>query len=361
MMLLYRRGVLSGAAALLAAGPAAGRPRPAAASAMVNDARGLRAALRAVRSGDVVELVPGDYDDGRGPLALAADGVVLRAAADTGPGVRKAGAPRPVLRVPLVVGGDAVRLEGLAFADGRQEARRVFGPERLRISGANVVVANGEFFGNRGSAITITGSARNPYIHDCYFHDPVFAGDAASDAVIQVGQSMRDTNTPIRARIEDNRFERCTTSPETISVKSSANMLRRNTLVACRNLTNRHGEDNVYEGNTLERSGWLTVFDRGTRVLDNRATSSSGIRVMAGDIDCDAVMQGGQPQACDTFLEGNSGLLVVGFRFGSDRLPAEDTVVRSHNGRIELRRGTQVRTCLPGGCRGTDAPSVAEG
>jgi Chondroitinase B len=344
-LLHRRRGVLSGAAALLAAGLS----RPAAA-AMVHDGRGLRAALRAARPGVVVVLAPGDYDDGRGPLALAADGVVLRAAAGAGAGIRTVDPRRPVLRVPLLVRGDATRLEGLAFADGAGEARRVLGPERLRISGSGVQVVDAEFFGTRGVAITITGSARNPLVRGCYFHDPLGdPGNPNLNAAIQVGLGAGTAYTRIGARIEDNLFERWRTEAETVSIKSSGNTVRGNRLVECLNLTNRYGEDNLYEDNTLDRSGWLTVFDRDNRVLGNQATTSSGLRVMAGDTPCGVARQGGQPQACDTLLEGNAGRLVIGFQFSGDQIRAEGTVVRSHRGQIELR--AQQNTTLPGGLR----------
>jgi hypothetical protein len=67
-------------------------------------------------------------------------------------------------------------------------------------------------------------------------------------------------------------------------------------------------------------------------------------------------MQGGMPQACDTLLEGNEGLLIIGFQFSGNRIRAEGTVVRSHRGRIELR--AQRNTTLPGGRAGADALSA---
>ena len=388
-MLLHRRGVLYGMATLPAAALPAATVPPAAVppaavppavlpsgvlpvpAGKVHDCRGLRAALRDAGPGDVVELAPGDYlDDDPERLVLTASDVVLRAA----------GLARPVLRVPLVVRGDAVRIQGLAFADPPEAAaapshgldgdelamveefaleeglsaaalRRVLGPTKLRIAGTRVEVADAEFFGTRGVAITITGQARDPHIHDCYFHDPRGAegGVNAANGAIQVGQGMADTNRRISALVERNRFERWAFAAQTISVKSSGNTVRDNLFVASRNVTNRHGEGNTYEGNTLERSGGITVHDRGTRVLRNRLSGGGSIRVMGGDIPCDVVRQGGHPQACDTFLEGNTGLLVVGVRFPGDNLPALDTVVASHQGRIELRPGGQVRTRLPGG------------
>jgi hypothetical protein len=93
------------------------------------------------------------------------------------------------------------------------------------------------------------------------------------------------------------------------------------------------------------------VFDRGNRLLRNRLSGGGNIRIQAGNIDCDAVQRGGRPQACETYLEGNSGLLIVGYQSRSDRFRAEDTVVRSHSGQIQLRY--QRRTSLPGASSAT--------
>jgi len=160
---------------------------------------------------------------------------------------------------------------------------------------------------------------------------------------------MVTTNTRIGALIERNRFERWAFAAQTVSVKSSGNTVRGNLFVDCRNVTNRHGADNRYEGNTLERSGGIVVHDRGTRVLRNRLSGGGAIRVMGGNAEADTTVQGRHPRAEDTYREDNSGLLDVGVRFEGDPLPALDTVVASHQGPIRLRPGRQVRTRLPGG------------
>src|SRR3954447_3173095 len=193
-----RREVLHGTAVLLAAGLVGGQSRSAlAAAATVHNGPELQAALRIARPGSVIALAPGNYGDGGGEFVLTIDKVTLRG------DLRRA-----VLRTPLAVAGNAVRIEGLAFTDGPRIANRIFGPEKLQITGAGVEVVNCEFFGTRGTAITIFGSARNPHIHANFFHDPTGnPSNPNNNSAIQVGRSMSDTNIRIGALIEDNRFE----------------------------------------------------------------------------------------------------------------------------------------------------------
>ena len=94
-------------------------------------------------------------------------------------------------------------------------------------------------------------------MHHNHLHDGVKGGHNAN-AAIQIGLSMRDTDTPVNALIEYNLFERCQGGNETISV----NTIRFNTVQDCKNFTNRHGAGNVWAGNTFVRSYTITIHDQ---------------------------------------------------------------------------------------------------
>ncbi len=279
-----------------------------------------------------------------------------------------------MLHAPLIVQGDHVDLEGLAFEEGIVLAGSglsligsITTGTGIDVSGVNTEIAGCELsnFRGRGIHIHIHGSAQNPHVHDNYIHDGV--GGGLGTAAIQLGSSMRDSSRRISARIE-----RCRNgSTETISVKSSGNVLSGNTLIDCNNVCNRHGEDNIYQGNTLDRCYGLVVHDAGTRLIDNKivnAARARGFSIMGGNSPWTSTVQGTHPQAFGTFLAGNSGPLIVGAKYSGHNLPAVNTTIQSHSGSIALRSevGTTLpseATAAPGGLkprkRGKDTEPIA--
>lgn len=326
----------------------------------------LAAALRAaaVAPGAVITLDPGTYG-GVGRSLTVPPGTTLHAAARG----------RAVLRPGLELRAGSV-LDGLALTgqDGipvEYEADRPSGPApagdavlsarttytvkgstKISIKTANVVVRRCEFFATAGVAITIYGSARKPFIAENLFRDP--AGDPSNtnaNCAIQVGRGMGDTNAPIAARLYRNRMERWRTESETVSVKSSQNTLEENHLVACQNLTNRHGDYNRYLRNIIEdtQNGGITVHDCNTLLEGNRIVGGSGSRFKIMTGDCEASLGGSQTQGCHhnsvgARLRGNTGLLTIGDGFDGDTIPCRNTTVESHTGEIRLSPGYHVGT-----------------
>jgi hypothetical protein len=339
-MALHRRNVLFGIASLPMANLLSGRSLPSL-TATVYNGHELHTALHAAGPGSVIELASGDFGD-VGRFVLTGGNISVRARSPR----------RTVLRSPLVVNGDLVDLEGLAFEEGLHLAGaglRIAGSvltgKGIDVSGVNAEVTNCQVRLFTGRGISIKGSARNPRIHWNYLSDS--RGSGNGHEAIQVGQSTRDTNIRINALVEHNRIERCTAESETISVKSSGNTLRNNILISSCNISNRHGQYNTYENNTVSSSYWIAVHDRGNKLRNNKAK----IRVMGGNVTPERDLQGGHPQAYDTDLSGNSGLLVIGSLYSDHRLPAVNTTVTSHNGPIQLK--AHVGTTLPGGSRPT--------
>lgn len=341
-MTLPRRRFLLGVAALPASSVLAGRPLPGIV-ATVHNGYELHTALQTAGAGSSIVLAPGNFGD-IGQFILASSNVSIRVQVPQ----------RTVLRSPVVVQGNLVDLEGLAFqegivlvGDGLTITGSVFAGSPLEIRGVGTEVAGCEFHSYKSRAISINGTAQNPYIHHNYIHDCMSGANSA----VRVGQSTRDSNRRISARIDSNRFERCRPgSSETISVKSSGNVISGNTFTDCNNVVNRHGEDNLYQGNTLERCYGLLIHDGNNRVVGNRLVTPTrfrGISIMGGNCPWNATIQGSHPQAYNTFLAGNSGAMIIGAQYSGDNLPAVNTIVDSHQGSIALK--AHVGTVLPPG------------
>jgi hypothetical protein len=338
-----RRRFLFGVAALPAGNFFAGRPLPGLVATVYNGYE-LQTVLQTAGAGSSILLAPGNFGD-VGQFVLTSSNITV--------GVQSPG--RTILRSRMIVQGDLVDLDGLALergvvlaGNGLRLSGSVLSGKGIEVSGVGTEVAGCDIGNFSGRAITINGSAQSPYVHDNYLHD---SRRGKNFTAIQVGESMRDSNRRISARIERNRIERCRAGDsETISVKSSGNVISGNTLTDCNNICNRHGEDNIYQDNTLERSYGVVIHDARTRVLNNRIVSAArqrGFRIMGGDATWNGAVQGDHPQAYETFLSGNTGQLIVGARYAGNRLPAVNTTVESHTGPISLAQ--QVGTVLPTG------------
>lgn len=87
-----------------------------------------------------------------------------------------------------------------------------------------------------------------------------------------------------RTVVEDNLFERCNGEVEVISVKSSDNIIRHNTLLECEGVVAlRHGRRNLVEqnsfiGNHRRNTGGVRIVDAGHRVIDNLFYQLDGSR-----------------------------------------------------------------------------------
>jgi Chondroitinase B len=344
-MPLKRRNFLFGIASLPASSLLAGRALPGLTATVYNGYE-LHTALQAAGAGSTILLAPGNFGD-IGSFVLAGSDISVRVQAPL----------RTTLRSRMVVNGSFVDLDGLAFEEGIELigtgvsiSNNRFNGNGVRVSGVNAVVANNEIGPYRDKAIIIHGSATGATVRGNYIHDAM-GGSSDGFAAVQVGESMNDSERLIRARVENNRIVRCDAGSEAISVKSSGNMFIGNTLSDSRaNITNRHGHNNVYQNNVLERSYCIVVHDRGTRLIGNRAVNpllARSFRIIGGNISHSSNHQGGHPQAYDTYLQGNVGALEIGAQFPGNRLPAVNTTVVSHSGPISLRAA--VGTRLPGG------------
>jgi hypothetical protein len=185
----------------------------------------------------------------------------------------------------------------------------------------------------------VRASATGAFIHDNRIHDCL----PGASVGIMVGTSTADSSKRVGARIVNNT---CTNlragSSETLSFKSSGNVMSGNRLINCNNITNRHGEGNQIIGNQLQGSKSIVVHDARTLVANNVAS----IQIMAGNVAWNTLIQGKHPQAYQTVLRGNSGSLTIGRAFSGHNYPALNTRVEGHRGRISLT-SKQQGTILP--------------
>lgn len=117
-----------------------------------------------------------------------------------------------------------------------------------------------------------------------YFHDQTFSGANGGEA-IRFGDSNRQ-NIDAYGVIEYNLFEGNTGDVEVISVKSSSNQIRYNTLRDnVGSIVLRHGDDNTIEGNfLLDGQNGIRFYGDNHKIINNyfSGNSGSGVRSTLG-------------------------------------------------------------------------------
>jgi hypothetical protein len=219
----------------------------------------------------------------------------------------------------------------------------------VRVDAADTEIRRCDFSRYSGKAIDVRASALRTYIHDNSFHDCLSGASCA----IMVGASMNDTNKNVGARLINNRCTNLATgSVETLSFKSSGNLMQSNRLENCCNLTNRHGNGNRFIGNIVNNSQGIIIQDSNTLLEANTVSNirqGPGIQIMKGSMPYSGTTQGKHPQAFSTVLRGNNGPLMIGRGYSGYTYPAINTMVESHTGTIRLVPGGHEGTQLPGG------------
>jgi hypothetical protein len=167
--------------------------------------------------------------------------------------------------------------------------------------------------------------AQRSWIHHNYFHNHTFNGDNGGES-IRLGLSSRQLGSAF-AVVELSLFEHADGDSEAISVKSSDNTIRLNTL---RNSTGsivlRHGNRNLVEGNLMLGSmAGIRFYENDHVVINNVIQGGTGqIIAGSGDIgdDTDNGTEHARPDrvlvAFNTVVANRTALLQVGQ--GTDRL-----------------------------------------
>jgi hypothetical protein len=352
-MASHRRNVLFGIASLPASTLLTGH-RLVGLTATVHNGYELHTALQATGPGGSILLAPGNYGDLGGLLRVTQPEVTIRAE----PGA-------VIHRTSLRVEAPGVLVDGLAFV-GSPDIPDDSEPDEhpwlhmaavienrsftsmLTVNAADTEIRRCDFSRYSGKAIDVRAGGVRAYIHDNNFHDCLSGAGSAT----MVGASMSDTNKNLAARLINNT---CTNlapgSTETLSFKSSGNLMQGNRLENSNNLVNRHGNGNRFVSNTVNRSQGIVIQDSNTRLEGNTVSNirmGPGIQIMRGSMPYSGTTQGLHPQAAFTVLRGNNGPLVIGRGYSGYTYKAINTTVESHTGGISLVSGGHEGTRLPG-------------
>ncbi|MEN2711254.1 polysaccharide lyase 6 family protein [Sphingomonas sp. VL_57B] len=290
----------------ISASPAAAR------DTLVHNQQEYAAAAKALAPGDRIVLANGEWRDfavrfsGQGqadkPITLTAEtpGRVILAGRSS---LRMAG--RWLIVSNLVFkdghGGDE---ELIAFRDGTKrwaENSRLTGvvvdgygpPDAARtdhwvsLYGRNNRVDHSHFVGKAhgGAMLVVVRAASLPLdnhhrIDHNYFGPRPPLGENGGET-IRIGTSQESQSDSFTI-VEDNYFERCDGEVEIVSIKSGANILRRNMVVESQGaFVMRHGhgnviEDNMFFGNGVKRTGGVRVINRRQVVRNNYLEGLAG-------------------------------------------------------------------------------------
>ena len=129
---------------------------------------------------------------------------------------------------------------------------------------------------------TSTTMCQRVFIHHNYFRDHSFSG-ANGGEPIRLGVSSRALSTS-SATVEHNLFERTNGDPEAISLKSSGNTVRYNTIRdsdGC--IVFRHGNASTVHGNFILNSACgMRVYGNDHKIYNNMLVNISGVAVTVG-------------------------------------------------------------------------------
>jgi hypothetical protein len=276
-------------------------PAPAsAATVRVSSLSALQTALDAAKPGDRIELADGSY---------SASGAIT---------IRRSGtSTAPITVTAANVGKAEIRgSTGFSFAGGVNNV--VLAGFNLRHGGSLSVPANGHHiritrntlqFTSSGNWLTINGNdvevdhntfqnrssegvflqisgpadnvAKRTWMHHNYFYNHTFSGANGGES-IRLGYSHKQSYSA-NAIVEHNLFERANGDSEAISVKSSDNIVRYNTIRDSRGyIVLRHGHRTVVDGNLIFGASGIRFHGNDHKVINNYVASTTGRAIVFG-------------------------------------------------------------------------------
>ena len=204
-------------------------------------------------------------------------------------------------------------------------------------------------WGGRGIAFGPAAGTRRPRVRRCLFRDTPVSYENSREA-IQAGFGFADRPVDLEAVIEFCRFVNWNTDDETVSIKSSSNILRQLSFENNHGrLGNRLGLNNLYEAVTFKGSTGIRIHDKGNRILGCDVTQASqGLRITTGNHDADTVLNTSStpshPNAINAHVAGCAGTLTIAHAFSGQTIQARNTRVRQHSGSVTLVSGTHTGT-----------------
>jgi poly(beta-D-mannuronate) lyase len=195
-----------------------------------------------------------------------------------------------------------------------------------------------------------SGMAQNTWIHHNYFLDQSYTGSNGGES-IRVGLSGRQ-HSAAHALVEYNLFEQCNGDLEVISVKSTSDVIRYNTLRNSKGtITLRHGWNSTVEGNyLLGNSTGIRMFGNNHVVINNVIENSTGqaLEIGGGEVRDDTT-SGTDHEAVDhavvafnTFVNDHASPIQMGDggkSFQPSDVTVADNIVSGTSGSAESSAG----------------------
>ncbi len=341
---------------------------------VVSSISALQSALNAAVPGDVIELADGSYSTST-TISISRSGtatapITVRAEHVGGAQISGSGGFSIGSSVSYVIlmGFRLTGSLGLTVPVGAthiQITRNVFqmaGSVQywLRVGGDDAQVDHNTFQHKStiGNFIEVvgpgsSGMAQRTWIHHNYFLDQSYTGSNGGES-IRVGLSGRQHSSAY-AVVEYNLFEQCNGDLEVISVKSSDDTIRYNTLRNSKGtITLRHGWRNVVEGNLLlGNSTGIRMFGNYHRVVNNVIQNSTGLALEVGSGEVrDDTTSGTNHEAVDhalvafnTFVNDHSSPIQIGDggkAYGPDDVTLADNIVTGSGSAVSYKQGTNI-------------------
>jgi len=277
-------------------------PASAAQTVRVTSLSALQSALDKANPGDTIALADGSYSAGS-TLAIKRSGSASAPVTVTAEHVGKATITGSK-GFSFASGVSDVVLRGFKFRNGASLSVPA-GASRNRLSrndfqltsGGNWVTVSGDdtevdhnVFQNRtsqGVFLQILGPAKamaqRVHVHHNYFFNHQFSGSNGGES-IRLGLSDHQSYSA-HAVLEYNLFEKADGDSEAISVKSSDNVVRYNTIRDSKGyIVLRHGNRSVVEGNLLFGSG-IRFHGNDHKVVNNYVANTGGRAIVFGSGD----------------------------------------------------------------------------
>ncbi|WP_394613068.1 polysaccharide lyase 6 family protein [Lentzea sp. JNUCC 0626] len=258
----------------------------------VSSVSSLQAAIDTARPGQRIVLAEGVHTAEQ-PIKITKSGITV-AAANVGrtvfeKGGLELGAVRDVTIEGFVFNGTSSMTVPVE-AQATRITRNIYNGNKdgasLTVS-ANDVEVDHNTFSNRSSEgvyLQITGPgseiAQRTHVHHNYFYNHSFSGANGGES-IRLGYSHKQSKSA-NAIIEYNLFEKANGDPEAISVKSSDNTIRFNTIRDSKGyIVLRHGNRTTVEGNLLFGSG-IRFHGNDHKVFNNYVQNTGDRAIVFG-------------------------------------------------------------------------------
>ncbi|MET9232117.1 polysaccharide lyase 6 family protein [Lentzea sp. NPDC003310] len=258
----------------------------------VSSVSSLQAAIDTARPGQRIVLAEGVHTAEQ-PIKITKSGITV-AAANAGRtvftrGGFELGAVRDVTVEGFVFNGTStmtVPVEAQATRITRNTYNGNKDGASLTVSANDVQVDHNTFSNrsNEGVYLQITGPgseiAQRTWVHHNYFYNHSFSGSNGGES-IRLGYSHKQSKSAY-AVIEHNLFEKANGDPEAISVKSSDNTVRFNTIRDSKGyIVLRHGNRTTVEGNVLLGSG-IRFHGNDHKVFNNYVQNTGDRAIVFG-------------------------------------------------------------------------------